>query len=123
MGLELVYERLALERITAENAGETVVEGTVALPERAGEIGRALKLDATPVLSEIQVKEDKVVFEGALDLTLLYVSFHERRGARRVRDDPDGDELDEQEWSGEAEPAAEGVVGAVQCRQGLPFSY
>ena len=123
MGLELVYERLALERITAENAGETVVEGTVALPERAGEIGRALKLDATPVLSEIQVKEDKVVFEGALDLTLLYVSFHERRGARRVRDDPDGEELDEQDWSQEEEPAVEEVLETVAWRQELPFVY
>ena len=46
------------------------MEGTVTLPERAGEIGRALKLRATRRIVQVDAKEDKVVLEGPLDLWL-----------------------------------------------------
>ena len=98
MSLDLIYERLALERIEAENAAETVVEGTVTLPERSAEIGRALKLQAAPKVSKVEVREGKVVFEGALDLSLLYAHYRERRIEQGEANEFD-DEYDDAEFS------------------------
>lgn len=122
MSLDLIYERLTLERIDAENAAETVVEGTLALPERAAEIGRALKLQATPRLNQVEVKEGKVVFEGALDLSLLYAHFREHRVEPAEREAFD-DEFDEADSSQGDEVVIEEILQTASWKGELPFVF
>lgn len=119
MSLDLVYERLALKRVTSENSSETVVEGTVTLPDRAREIGRALALRATPRPVKVDVKDGRVVFEGSFDLTLLYAHETERSlepSSRDGYDDADDD-------YGYAESAAEERLESISWRDELPFAY
>lgn len=123
MSLELIYERLALERVETENTAESVVEGTITLPERAREIGRALKLQAVPVVSEIEVKEGKVVFEGALDLSLLYAHHQERRSEARGRDEFGDEDFDDDELDRADELVVEEELETVSWRQELPFVF
>lgn len=127
MSLDLVNHRLAVERVAVENAAETVVEGTIALSGGAPEIGRALKVDAAPHLVEVEVKEGKVVFEGSLDLTLLYAHFEERVRRRDTRPgdedesfaDEDGWEADEQE----DEIIIEERLETYSWEKELPFAF
>lgn len=93
MSLDLVYERLLLRRIAGENATESVVEGTVTLPDRAGEIDRALKLRATPRIARVDAKEGRVVLEGSFDLWLLYAREVERPAGEPGDEDEGGDDF------------------------------
>src|SRR5690606_38749939 len=93
MSLDLVYERLLLRRIAGENATESVVEGTVTLPDRAGEIDRALKLRATPRIARVDAKECRVVLEGSFDLWLLYAREVERPAGEPGDEDEGGDDF------------------------------
>lgn len=72
MGLELQYDKIVFKARQVDNASETVVEGSLTLPDGAPEIGRGLRLRATPRVTDVEVKDDKVVFEGVFDLSLLY---------------------------------------------------
>ncbi len=125
MSLELGYERLAFVRREIENASDTVVEGSVTLPEGSPEVGRALQLRATPRVSELEVKEDKVIFEGVFDLDLLYVHVDERAVDRQsdVVDEEEGEgEEDEDEFDAPATVALERLA-KVGWSDELPFAF
>lgn len=123
MSLELGYERLAFVRREIENASDTVVEGSLTLPEGIPEIGRALQLTATPRVRELEVKEEKVIFEGLFDLDLLYVHLDE--AAVRSRSDV----IDGEEGEGEEDEFQDsGVVVEerlmkVSWSDELPFAF
>ena len=115
MSLDLSFHRLAFERTLTENKAETVVEGTLTLPNGAPEVGRGLILTATPRVSEVEVKEDRVVFEGTLDLQFLYAHYEERRQRRESADrDDEGEEL---------QPALAEALERVTWERELPFVY
>lgn len=121
MSLDLIYERMTLERIEAENTAETVVEGSLVLPDRAAEIGRALKLQAVPKLNSVEVKDGKVVFEGAFDLFLLYAHLYERRIELADRDP-----YDEEDDAGEGfrdEVVIDERLETASWKGELPFVY
>ena len=121
MSLDLIYERMTLERIEAENTAETVVEGSLVLPDRAAEIGRALKLQAVPKLNSVEVKDGKVVFEGAFDLFLLYAHLYERR-----IEPADRDPYDEEDDAGEGfrdEVVIDERLETASWKGELPFVY
>ena len=63
-----------------ENAGQSVLEGSVSLPVDAPEIGRLLRVRAHPVIMRYEVAEEQILIEGAVDLEALYASFHEVDG-------------------------------------------
>lgn len=114
MSLDLVYERLTQRRIVSENSSETVVEGTLTLPDRAGEIDRALLLRAAPRVAKVDVKDGRVVFEGAFDVWLLYAHAAERP-FEAAGDDEDDDRLMD-----EAPPER---LETVSWHNELPFAF
>lgn len=120
MSLELRYERLAFNVCEAENLSQSVIEGSITLPEGAPEIGRALRLKAHPCVRNVEVSEDKVLLEGACDVELLYVTFVERAGtstAQTLDDEEDGYE-DEPEL-----PSVEERLTRVRWTGELPFAF
>jgi len=119
MSLDLVYERLTQKRVVSENSSESVVEGTVTLPDRAHEIGRALKLRATPRLGKIDVKEGRVVFEGSFDLSLLYAYADPSAAEALTHEEYDEDEHDYRQGAAVAGERLE----AVSWHDELPFAY
>src|SRR5690606_26155892 len=68
VSLALRYERITFERRLLENAADSVVEGSLTLPSGARPIARALRLTARPRVKEVEVKEDRVIFEGDFDI-------------------------------------------------------
>lgn len=122
MSLELAFERLAFRRIDAQNSAQSVVEGTITLPSGAPEIGRALKLEATPNLSEVEVKDGKVIFEGTLDFQLLYVRFEERPVLPDERgEDEEADEAYDRVQ--EPEVVVEEVLEKATWKREVPFAF
>lgn len=122
MSLDLEFHRLAFERTLTENKAETVVEGTLTLPDGALEIGRGLILTASPHITEIEVKQNKVVFEGALDFQFLYAHYEERRVARS--DAGYGDEDDERrDDEDDREVVVEETLERVAWEREAPFAY
>lgn len=77
MSLRLARRTLHIERVAGEGSAETVVEGTVRLPDRYPPIGRALQLTAHPVVSHVEPTDDRVLVEGVVRLGLLYAA-HEQ---------------------------------------------
>lgn len=121
MSLELRYDRLTIERYDVDNSAQTVVEGSVTLPDGAKEIGRGLRLTATPRVTELEVKDDRVIFEGHFDLDFLYVYFEERR-LSGFADIVDEDEAADVEH-GEPEIVIDEKLTHCSWKGQLPFAY
>lgn len=122
MNLELEFERLTFRRTEAHNSAQSVVEGTLALPAGAPEIGRALKLEASANLSGVEVKDGRVIFEGTLNYQLLYARFEERPfhyGA------PDEDEEGREAYGrpDELGPGAGEVLEKAAWKRETPFAF
>ena len=120
MSLDLIYERLALERIEAENAAETVVEGTVTLPERSAEIGRALKLQAAPKVSKVEVREGRSSLKAPSISPSSTLTTGNAASSRGKRDEFD-DEYDDAEFSRSEEVVIEEQLQTASWRNELPF--
>lgn len=121
MSLELAYERLTFRRVEAQNSAQSVVEGTITLPSGAPEIGRALKLEATPNLSSVEVKDGKAIFEGTLDFQLLYARFEERTVYPEERG---GDEEEEAyDRAQEPEVVVDEILERATWKREAPFAF
>lgn len=121
MNLELEFERLAFRRTEAQNSAQSVVEGTLALPAGAPEIGHPLKLEASPDLSGVEVKEGKVIFEGTLNLQLLYARFEERPASYGGAGE-EGEAFDGYDRPDEPQAAGE-VLEKAAWRRETPFAF
>lgn len=121
MSLSLRYERISFKRRVLENAAESVVEGSLTLPSGARPIGRALRLSARPRVKEVEVKEDRVIFEGDFDLDLLYTYYEERR-VNQYADPPGDDEAFDDERD-ELEVVVQERLARVEWSDELPFAY
>ena len=120
MNLELEFERLTFRRTEAHNSAQSVVEGTLALPAGAPEIGRALKLEASPSLSGVEVKDGKVIFEGTLNYQLLYARFEERSVPYGG---PGEDEEEGYDRPGEPGMGADEVLEKAAWKRETPFAF
>lgn len=77
LSLRLERQSFRVKTVVGENTAQSVVEGDVSLPSNRPDIGRALRVRAHPAITEYEVAEGRVTFEGNLDVDLLYASFSE----------------------------------------------
>ena len=78
--MKIERQPVRVSTVIGENAGQSVLEGSVSLPVDAPEIGRLLLVRAHPVIMRYEVAEEQILIEGAVDLEALYASFHEVDG-------------------------------------------
>lgn len=72
--LKVKEEQLRVDTLLGENTTQSVFQATVDLPTNAPDVERVIWFKGKPILRETQVAEDKVVFEGVIDLQLVYLS-------------------------------------------------
>lgn len=75
MGVRLDKELVKVDQVVGEDKVQTVVEGSIVLPYGKPDIERVLSVEAKVNTEnlEINVIDDKVVIEGAVDVAALYV--------------------------------------------------
>ncbi|KXG77840.1 Spore coat assembly protein ExsA [Fervidicola ferrireducens] len=75
MGVRLEKELVKVDQVVGEDKAQTVVEGLIVLPYGKPDIERVLSVEAEVNTEnlDINVIDDKVVIEGAIDVEALYV--------------------------------------------------
>lgn len=73
MGIFLQEKKLRVVEVIGENRVETMVEGTLDLPLGKPEIDRVLYARLQPEITNLEVVENKVVVQGTMGATVVYV--------------------------------------------------
>lgn len=73
--MPLRTEKLRVQEVVAENTEQTIVRGTISVPEAKPEVDRVLSTDATGRVKKVNIIPDKVVVEGVLRLEVMYEAF------------------------------------------------
>lgn len=81
----LKTERLTVEEVVAENTEQTIVRGTISVPEARPEVEEILSTDATTKLRKVEVIPDKVIVEGTLKVEVMYSAFKEDQSVHTFR--------------------------------------
>ncbi len=74
MGLKVKEEVLHVENSVGENTAQSVLQGTLELPASAPNIERVVWLKGSPFLTDVTIGEDKVAFDGYINMQFVYMS-------------------------------------------------
>jgi len=77
MSLRLEQKSMDVRVLVGENTAQTVVEGSISLPEGLPAIGKPLMAKASLHTVQAVAGDDQVVFEGTLDVAFYYASITE----------------------------------------------
>lgn len=80
MSIKLTEELLHLQTHVGQNTGQVIAEGTLVLPSHKPAVVQVVKAIGEPSADSIQVEEDRVVVEGLLKVTLLYLTAPDEDG-------------------------------------------
>lgn len=73
----LETETLRVEEVVGENTEQTIVQGTISVPEAKPEVEEILSVDAIGKLKKVEIIPDKVIVEGTLKLEVMYTAYKE----------------------------------------------
>ncbi|MFZ5646203.1 MAG: SPOCS domain-containing protein [Bacillota bacterium] len=68
-------ERLRVNQVISENTTQTVVRGTVTVPDPKPDVEKILSTDKSVKVKNVQIVPDKVIVNGTLTLQIVYVAF------------------------------------------------
>lgn len=68
-------ERLRVNQVISENVTQTVVRGTVSVPDPKPDVEKILSTDKSVRVRNVRILPDKVIVEGTLNLQIVYVAF------------------------------------------------
>ncbi len=79
MGVVLTKERVRVDQVVGEDRTQTIVEGTIILPDGKPDIERVISVDATLDTEKLDTeildsKIGKVIVEGNIDVNAMYVA-------------------------------------------------
>lgn len=76
MGVQLTKELVRVDQVIGEDRTQSVVEGTITLPNGKPDIQQVISVDATldPESIETDIIENKVIVEGKIDVNAMYVA-------------------------------------------------
>lgn len=79
MGVRLTRELVRVDQVVGEDRAQTVVEGTIVLPQGKPDIERVISVDATLdtenlVTDILDARIGKVIVEGSVDVNAMYVA-------------------------------------------------
>lgn len=72
MSLELVRESMVLHNKAGRQTTQLLIEGDIIVPDSKPDMSNVLRAEAKPAMTEERVLEDRVSFQGALHLEVLY---------------------------------------------------
>jgi LysM repeat protein len=70
-----VTERLTVNQVVNEQTAQTVVRGTITVPDPKPDVDEILSVDKTATVKDISIVPNKVIVEGTLTLQVVYVAF------------------------------------------------
>ncbi|MEF9960788.1 MAG: DUF3794 domain-containing protein [Niameybacter sp.] len=73
MSVELIRKQMGLNEMTRRENVQVVKERDIIVPDGKPDMQRVLYLDGDINIDQIDVQEDRVVYKGQLDTTILYV--------------------------------------------------
>ncbi|KJR99978.1 MAG: peptidoglycan-binding protein [Peptococcaceae bacterium BRH_c4a] len=68
-------ERLRVNQVVSENTAQTVVRGTVTVPDPKPDVEKVLSTEKSAKVRSVEIVPDKVIVNGALSLQIVYVAF------------------------------------------------
>ncbi|CCO08584.1 DUF3794 and LysM peptidoglycan-binding domain-containing protein [Desulforamulus hydrothermalis] len=71
----LETERFSLEEVVGENTEQTIVRGTISVPQAKPEVEEILSTDTSTKLRKVEIIPNKVIVEGTLKLEVMYTAF------------------------------------------------
>lgn len=74
MSIELKKEVVMLNETTCQMNCEAFIEADLIVPDVKPDIIRILQVDANPVIMDKTVSQDKVMFEGRVDICIMYAA-------------------------------------------------
>lgn len=73
MAVELIRKQIGLNEMTRKETVQVVKERDIIVPDGKPDMQRVLYLDGEINIDQIDVQDDRVVYKGQLDTTILYV--------------------------------------------------
>ncbi len=77
MAVELIKENIECEQLLGENFCDTVVKSEYVIPDTHPDVSEVLMIDAKPCIISKEVMQDKVLLEGQIEYTVLYLAKEE----------------------------------------------
>lgn len=74
MSIELKKEVVKLNETTCQMSCEAFIETDIIVPDIKPDIVSILQIDANPVIMEKNIIQDKVMFEGYLNISIMYIA-------------------------------------------------
>ncbi|MBF8982465.1 DUF3794 domain-containing protein [Lutibacter sp. B2] len=72
--LNLEKEKVNLKQMIGENTANMIVKEGINVPSNQPDIFKVCDANATPIITDVSVVEDKVIIEGIIDANVLYLS-------------------------------------------------
>jgi LysM repeat protein len=77
MAMELIKENIECEQLLNEDFSDTVVKAEYVIPDTHPDVNEVLMIDAKPLIVAKEVMQDKVLVEGQMEYTILYLAKEE----------------------------------------------
>lgn len=77
MAMELIKENIECEQLLHEDFSDTVVKAEYVIPDTHPDVSEVLMIDAKPIIISKEVMQDKVLVEGQIEYTVLYLAKEE----------------------------------------------
>lgn len=77
MAMELIKENIECEQLLHEDFSDTVVKAEYVIPDTHPDVNEVLMIDAKPLIVAKEVMQDKVLVEGQVEYTILYLAKEE----------------------------------------------
>lgn len=77
MAMELIKENIECEQLLTENFCDTVVKSEYVIPDTHPDVNQILMLDAKPCIISKEIMQGKILVEGQIEYTLLYLAKEE----------------------------------------------
>lgn len=77
MAMELVKENIECEQLLDEDFSDTVVKAEYVIPDTHPDVNEVLMIDSKPFIVSKEVMQDKVLVEGQVEYTILYLAKEE----------------------------------------------
>lgn len=74
MAIELIKENIECEQLLHEDFSDTVVKAEYVIPDTHPDVNEVLMIDAKPIIVSKEVMQDKVLIEGQVEYTILYLA-------------------------------------------------
>lgn len=79
MSIDLVKENIECEQLLDENFCDTIVKAEYVIPDTHPDVSSILVLNASPVITNQEVMQDKVFIEGKIEFNVLYLTEEEEK--------------------------------------------